>query len=168
MKYFVQVNGRERVVELTQRLGQLSTTVDGQPVDISYEDIDDQGQLLVLSGGRSYGVSIEGDRSEIGITIAGHLYDIQIEDERERAAHAAERTAGQSGGLIKSVMPGVVVEVLVSPGDPVQAGQALLVLEAMKMKNEIEAPCPGKVQEIYVAQGEVVSSGARLVSIEAG
>lgn len=167
MKYFVEIAGREHVVELTERLGQLSATVDGEEVGLSYEDIDDQGQLLVLSRGRSYGVSIEGDQNRIGITIAGHLYDVRIEDERERAANAAERAAGQAGGLVKSVMPGVVVEVLVEPGSEVVAGQPLLILEAMKMQNEIAAPVAGLVKEIHVAQGEAVGAGAKLVTLEA-
>lgn len=167
MKYFVEIAGREHVVELTERLGQLSATVDGEEVGLSYEDIDDQGQLLVLSRGRSYGVSIEGDQNRIGITIAGHLYDVRIEDERERAANAAERAAGQAGGLVKSVMPGVVVEVLVEPGTEVASGQPLLILEAMKMQNEIAAPVAGLVKEIHVAQGEAVGAGAKLVTLEA-
>lgn len=167
MKYFVEIAGREHVVELTERLGQLSATVDGEEVGLSYEDIDDQGQLLVLSRGRSYGVSIEGDQNRIGITIAGHLYDVRIEDERERAANAAERAAGQAGGLVKSVMPGVVVEVLVEPGTEVVAGQPLLILEAMKMQNEIAAPVAGLVKELHVAQAEAVGAGAKLVTLEA-
>ncbi len=113
MKYFVELNGRERVVELTERLGQLTATVDGEPIDLSYDDVDDLGQLLVLSGGRSYGVSIEGDTNNIDITIAGHLYDVLIEDERERAASLAASAAAKGGGPVKSVMPGVVVELLV-------------------------------------------------------
>jgi biotin carboxyl carrier protein len=168
MKYFVQVNGRERLVELVERLGKLTTTVDGVPVELSYESIDDRGQLLVLSGGWSYGVSVEGDTSEIDITIAGHLYDVRIEDERERAANAAERAEARSGGLVKSVMPGVVIDILVAPGDHVEVGQPLLVLEAMKMQNEISSPVSGTVKEVHALQGQAVGAGAKLVSIDAG
>lgn len=167
MKYFVEVNGREREVELVERLGVLTTKVDGQVIDLSYEDVDDRGQFLVLSEGRSYGVSIEGDSTEIDITIAGHLYDIRIEDERERAANAAERAAGAAGGLVKSVMPGVVVQILVSPGDSVERGQPLLVLEAMKMQNEIGATSSGIVKEVFATQGAAVGAGAKLILIEA-
>lgn len=163
MKYYVEVNGREREVELTERLGELSALVDGQPVQLTYEDVDNLGQLMVHSEGRSYGVSVEGDLNRVGITIAGHLYDVQIEDERERAANAAERAAAKSGGLVKSLMPGVVVSVLVEAGQEVQAGQALLILEAMKMQNEIAAPSGGVVGDVFVAQGEAVGAGAKLV-----
>lgn len=163
MKYFVEVNGRERQVELTERLGVLAVTVDGKPVDLSYEDVDDLGQLMVLSDGWSFGVSIEGDTNRVGITIAGHLYDVLIEDERERAANAAERAAAKAGGLVKSLMPGVVVDVLVELGQEVEAGQPLLILEAMKMQNEIGAPSAGTVTEVHIAKGEAVGSGAKLI-----
>ena len=167
MKYFVEVNGHERVVELTERLGRLSVTVDGEPVEVDYEDVDQLGQVLVLSGGKSFGASIEGDPNRLGVTIAGHLYDVQIEDERERAANAAERASAKGGGLVKSVMPGVVVQLLVEPGQAVAAGQPLLILEAMKMQNEIGAPSAGTVKEVHVKQGEAVGAGAKLVLIEA-
>lgn len=167
MKYFVEVNGRERVVELTERLGRLTVTVDGTPIEVGYGDVDGLGQLLVLSEGKSFGVSVEGDTNRMGVTIAGHLYDVVIEDERERAANAAERAAAKGGGLVKSVMPGVVVELLVEPGQAVEEGQPLLILEAMKMQNELAAPTAGVVKEVHVRQGEAVAGGARLVTLEA-
>ena len=68
---------------------------------------------------------------------------------------------------MKSVMPGVVVSLLVTEGDVVEEGQPLLVLEAMKMQNEIAAPAAGAVRLIHVDEGEAVSAGAKLVEIEA-
>jgi len=167
MKYYVEVNGRERLVELSERLGKLTASVDGQVIDIAYESVDDLGQLLVLSNGKSYGVSIEGESTEIDITIAGHVYDVRVEDERERAAHAAERASNKAGGLVKSIMPGVVVELLVTEGQEVAAGQPLLILEAMKMQNEIEASHAGVIRTIHVKESEAVAAGAKLVHIEA-
>jgi len=166
MKYFVEVDGAERVVELTERLGKLTVTVDGTPVEVDYEDVDALGQVLVLSGGKSFGASIEGDANELVVTIAGHAYDVEIEDERERAANAAERASNKGGGLVKSVMPGVVVDLLVEVGQEVTAGQPLLILEAMKMQNEIDAPTAGVVREVHVTKGEAIRGGAKLVLIE--
>ena len=167
MKYFVEVNGRERQVELTERLGELSAIVDGRRVDLEYENVDGLGQLLVLSEGSSYAVSIEGHTCQMGITIAGHLYGVQIEDERERAAMAAERAAGKAGGLLKSVMPGVVIQFLAAEGDHVKKGQPLLILEAMKMQNEIESPSDGVLTAFFVREGEAIGSGGKLARIEA-
>jgi pyruvate carboxylase subunit B len=165
LKYFLDINGRPHEVELTERLGVLSVLVDGEPLDLSYSVVDGLGQFLVLSEGYSYGVSIEGTQTELGITIAGSLYDVHIEDERERAAGAAERAAGKKGGLVKSVMPGVVVELMVEEGQTVEEGQPLLILEAMKMQNEISAPHGGLIEAVYAVAGKAVAAGEKLVQI---
>jgi len=163
VKYFVSVNGREHAVELVERLGQLVVAVDGKTLDLSYEEVDDLGQVIVMRDGKSYGLSIEGDAARVQVTLAGHLYDIALEDERERAAHAADRAQGKGGGVLTAVMPGVVVEVLVAPGARVTKGEPILILSAMKMQNEIGAPADGIVKEVLVASGQAVAAGAKLV-----
>ena len=165
MKYFVVVNGRDHEVELLERLGKLEVRVDGKPLDLDYHEVDELGQVVVLRDGRSYALSIEGDESRAAVTLAGHFHDVRLEDERERAAHAAERSSGPTGGVVSSVMPGVVVEVLVKLGDKVEKGQPLLILSAMKMQNEVAAPAPGVVSGLHVAPGEPVGVGARLVTL---
>ena len=167
MKYFAEVNGREHEVEVVERLGELEVSVDGKQLDLDYCEVDELGQVSVLNGTLSYGASIEGNSNEFAVTIAGHLFQVEIEDERERAAHAAEREARKSGGFLKSVMPGVVVEIRVAEGDQVEEGQALLILEAMKMQNEMGAPTAGTVTKIHIAEGDAVAGGAALVTITA-
>ena len=165
MRYFVTVNGRPHEVELVERLGRLEVDVDGKRLELSFDEVDDLGQYVVIRDGKSYALSIEGDEQRTSITIAGHLYDVALEDERERAAHAAERAAGKGGGAVTSVMPGVVVQVLVEPGRAVAKGEPLLVLSAMKMQNEIGAPADGVVREVHVAPGQTVAAGAKLVTL---
>ncbi len=165
MKYFVTVNGAVREVNVIERLGQLEVRVDGEPFEMSYNEVDDLGQVVVLHGGKSYALSLEGDSNEVAATLAGHRYDVSLEDERERAAHAAERASGKVGGVVKAVMPGVVVDVLVKPGDTVAKGASLLILSAMKMQNEIGAPTDGVVAEVHVATGQTVSAGVKLVTL---
>lgn len=167
MKYYVTVNGAVREVNVIERLGQLEVSVDDKPFGLSYTEVDDLGQVVVLHGGKSYALSLEGDSNEVAATLAGHRYDVSLEDERERAAHAAERAAGKSGGIVKAVMPGVVVDVLVKPGDTVAKGASLLILSAMKMQNEIGAPTDGVVAEVHVATGQTVSAGVKLVTLTA-
>lgn len=166
MKYFVSIAGRVHEVEIVERLGELIVSVGGQRLDVSYEEVDTLGQVILLHGGESYAISIEGDEARIGVTLAGYHYATEIEDERERAAHIAERAASRGGGVVKSVMPGVVVEILVAPGDEVEAGQPLLILEAMKMQNEISAPGGGRVKTIHVEAGSAVAGGANLVTLQ--
>jgi biotin carboxyl carrier protein len=165
VKYYVTVNGRAHEVGLVERLGQLLVTVDGEPFDAVYKEVDEHGQVVLLHGGRSYALSIEGDENQIAATLAGHFYDVRLEDERERAAHAAETAAAPAGGPVNSVMPGVVVEVFVKKGQAVEKGAPLLILSAMKMQNEIAAPASGTVTEVHVAPGQTVATGAKLVTI---
>ncbi|MEO0649542.1 MAG: biotin/lipoyl-containing protein [Planctomycetota bacterium] len=167
MKYFVKVGSTEHEVELVERSGELTITVDGAPLQMSMADVDGLGQYSVVADGRAYAVSIDGDTQDQALTIAGDRFDVELEDERERAANAAARAKAGKGGVVKSVMPGVVVEVLVEPGAEVEAGQPLLILEAMKMQNEIEAPVAGTVTDVFVAQGQAVGGGEKLASIKA-
>ena len=165
MKYFVTIQGRDHEVELDERAGSLRVRVDGQPLEFSYQEVDDLGQVVVIRDGKSFGLSIEGDAARAAVTIAGHLYDVRLEDERERAARAAERDSSRHGGVVSSVMPSVVVEILVRADETVRKGQPLLILSAMKMQNEIAAPAAGVVAGIHVAPGQAVSTGARLVTL---
>jgi biotin carboxyl carrier protein len=167
VKYFVTVNGEDHEVELVERFGKLEVRLDGEAQDVRYEEVDRLGQAALYLGTRSYAVSIEGERDEVAVTVAGHLYVVAIEDERERAARGAERAEGRHGGDVKSVMPGIVVEVLVTEGQEVQKGEALLLLEAMKMQNEIAAPYAGRVRTVHVTRGQAVGNGALLVSLVA-
>lgn len=166
MKYFVDVDGTEHEVEVKERFGALEVRLDGEPVDFHYHEVNEHGQISLTVGERSFGISIEGDTSEVSVTLAGQRYGIQIEDERERAAGLAARARAGSGGPVKSVMPGVVVEVLVAEGDAVTAGQPLLILEAMKMQNEIEAPADGTVSGLHVEAGQAVGAGEKLVTLK--
>jgi biotin carboxyl carrier protein len=171
MKYFVIVNGTEHVVELSEVLGELCVAFDGRALEARYDEVDRLGQVALYLGGaegdRAYAVSIEGGASEVQVTVAGHLYQVVLEDERERAAHDAERTRAKGGGDLKSIMPGVVIKLLVQAGDAVAKDQPLLILEAMKMQNEIVAPAAGKVTALHVREGQAVASGAKLASLAA-
>jgi biotin carboxyl carrier protein len=172
VKYYVTVNGHEHEVELVERLGELQVRYDGRPVAVRHEEVDRLGQVALFlreegqDCDRSFAVSIEGDASEVRVSVAGHLYQVEIEDERERAAHDAERRSRKGGGDIKSVMPGVVAKLLIGVGDVVERGQPLLILEAMKMQNEIASPRPGRVSVLHVQEGQAVASGSKLVSLE--
>lgn len=167
MKYFVNVAGRPLEVEVVERAGQLKVSVGGEPVVCDYAEVDRAGQVALLFEGSCYAVSIAGSQNDYDVTVAGHRYNVVIEDEREQAAHAAERAKHKGGGVIKAVMPGVIVELSAAEGDVVAEGQALLILEAMKMQNEISAPGEGRIKRVFVEPGEAVAAGAKLVELEA-
>lgn len=165
MKYYVRHGEHEHEVELTSRNGELEVRVDGELIELAVEELGSPTQLLARSGLRSHAVSIEGGENQLGISLAGHFYALEVEDERERAARAAARRRGGASGVVKSVMPGIVVQVFVQPGQRVEAGAPLLILEAMKMQNEIDAPMAGEVAELHVEAGRTVGAGDRLVTL---
>jgi biotin carboxyl carrier protein len=165
MKYFAKVNGRPHEVELVEDHGQIVARVDGKLLELRYDEVDEFGEVLVHCEGRSHALSLEGSAERVCVTLAGNFYEIELEDERERTAHAAERAGGKGGGLVNAIMPGIVVELLVKKDQAVEKGQPLLILSAMKMQNEIAAPQAGVVKELHVAAGQAVGAGARLVTL---
>ena len=105
-----------------------------------------------------------GQRYEL--LIGGQPYEVRLEDERERALASLAGGAHESGdATVKAPMPGLVVSLPVAPGERVQRGQTVAVLEAMKMENDLGAPRAGIIKEIKVAQGQAVNQGQALVTI---
>lgn len=168
-RYFATYGGRERQVEiLTRPHGRLEVRVDGaaHPVDVA--SVGPSGLLNLLMDGQSVTYAARFEDGAAVLSFHDREVRVGIEDERTRLARQATGTARARGrgAEVTSVMPGVVKEVRVAPGDRVRDGQALLILEAMKMENEIRAPHDGVVSEVRVAPGEAVEKGARLVRLE--
>ncbi len=166
-RYYVEWAGRERVVEIRHGRAGLEVTVDGEahPVDVTAVENGDLLNLLVDGQSVTYAARFE--NSSAMLSFHDREVRVPIEDERGRMARLA--TGGTRGGStdaeIKSVMPGVVKEILVEVAQPVEAGQALLILEAMKMENEIKAPIDGEIIDLRVQPGDTVSPGAVLMIV---
>ena len=120
-----------------------------------------------------YSILYEGKSYEVAVEAAGPNYVVR-HGANEMVVELADASRGGRDELpkhvaleeIHAIMPGRVVRVLVAPGDAVEAGQGLVVVEAMKMENEIGAPRSGKVKEVAVAPGVTVESGAKLIVLE--
>lgn len=101
------------------------------------------------------------------VVYRGRLYPIAVTDERARTlSQLGGIRHGHTGGVVKAPMPGLVKAVNVAPGDVVQRGASLVILEAMKMENDLTAPGPGRVREVRVAAGDKVDQGQVLVVLE--
>ena len=137
--------------------------IDGEPVQPASGDIveTEPGVYSVLADGASYEVRVDDDQ----ITIGEHRFHFAIDDPRQWKRSSG--TAGAHGRVqITAPMPGKVVRVLVAIGDEVAAGQGIVVVEAMKMQNELKAPRAGRVTAILVAEHDGVNAGAVLAVIE--
>ncbi len=169
MRYYVTLDSEPDakpvavdVVELPS--GELQATLAGRPVQVDVVPLG--ATLSVRVDGRVVDLTTEGTPPEIGAVASGHRSYVRVESERMRAAAQAKK-AGPTGGekTIKSPMPGRVVKVLVGKGDEIAVGQGLLVLEAMKMENEVRARGAGTVAEVHVTAGMAVEGGAKLVTL---
>lgn len=166
MRYFVTVDGVTREVVL----GPEETTVDGEPVDAELLRV--QGtdlRSLLLDGASHRLVARREDRGEWALTLGGRTLRAHVVDERTRAIR--EMTGGAAGPAgprpVKAPMPGLVVKVEVEAGDVVSPGQGLVIVEAMKMENELRAEVEARVGRVHVEAGETVEKGQVLVDFEA-
>jgi biotin carboxyl carrier protein len=118
------------------------------------------GVYSVLAGGVSFEARVEGGE----VVIGGQRFPFEIEDRRKWKR--SDRAAGTHGSaVLAAVMPGKIVRILVSIGDEVKAGQGIMVIEAMKMQNELKAPRDGYVTAINVKENDSVNAGASLATI---
>lgn len=122
------------------------------------------GCWSMLVGQRSYTVRVHQDRSIYTVEMGGRTWSFDLKDPA-RAMSAAPAPSGKGLGLVKAPMPGRIIRVLVEVGQTVKTGQGVVVVEAMKMENELPAPRDGMVSEVHVAEGQAVESQDPLLLI---
>lgn len=166
MKFFAEIEGRKRLVEIEARQGRLFFAVDGRPLEADAVEVE-PGVYSILCGGRSFQVKVEQIGGQLQVYIAGHSYPYRVglRDPRQwsRAGAVSDVEGRQE---ICSPMPGKVVRVLVEERQRVGAGQGLLVVEAMKMQNEVRSSKAGVVTQILARAGATVSAGQPLAVVE--
>ena len=167
MRYHVEVGNRKLLIEVTPS----GLVVDGETVDAELVTVPGTGQRHLLLGGRSYPLSAERgeERGTWSVRHAGRSYPVEVVDERTRAIRElAGTTSGPSGPRpVKAPMPGLVLRIEVEVGQEVRAGQGIVIVEAMKMENELKAEGAGVVSRIHAASGQAVEKGTVLVEFEA-
>jgi biotin carboxyl carrier protein len=165
MNLTLQIDGREMQFEVRQdgdnrefRLGD-GPVRQAQLLEIA------PGVFSVLLDGHSYEARVGNGPDGIFVTVGGRRLHVQIDDPRRGGRRASGRRT--DGPLqVSASMPGKIVRLLVALGDQVVAGQGLIVVEAMKMQNEMKAARPGRVSSIPVREGDTVTAGAVLAVIE--
>jgi len=163
MIYEVTMGERVRQIEvLPDNDGFLVRIDDGKPVSV---DVRKPGSnvLSVLCDGLSYEVGLKRNEKSWDVDIYGTTHEVQVVDPRRKALRLA---AGSDQGLLKTSMPGRVVRILVKEGDAVAKGDPIIVVEAMKMENEMKAPTDGRIGKIHVAEGQAVEAGSALILVE--
>ncbi len=162
----------------------LEAVIQGRTHSLAFEPLRDRSLRITLDGksyeghveplpGGAYSLIIDGRQQEVYLTegpdgveveLGGYRYPVTLVDPRRKASRrGTNRTGGRT--VLRSSMPGKVVRTLVAEGDRVTRGAGVVVLEAMKMQNELKSPVDGVVARVHVADGEAVEANASLVEI---
>ena len=154
MRYFVQVDGEAWVVDIEED----AVLVNGEPVSVDLTQSGIPELYSVLLDGSSHEVLVSSDVSGCDVTVGGQVLRAEVQDEPTRILMKGRGSAETAGGDLPVPAPisGLVVSVAVADGDTVEAGQTLVVLEAMKMENDITAPRAGVVGQVAVTDGDRV------------
>lgn len=164
MKYEAEIDGRKMTVELDERDGRVTARIDQRAYDLQVLR-PEQGVYLVFEGDRVFEASVWTIEPEsLRVEIGNRSFDAKIIDRKHRRASAEHGDEGRR--QLVAPMPGKVVRVLTKPGDEVKAGQGIVVVEAMKMQNEIKSPKTGRVVEVRVGEGATVNANQVLAVVE--
>ncbi len=166
MTYDIIVDGKTHHVEATRGEKLWSCIVDGQPMEVDAA-LTARDVLSILVGGKAYEVKRERSlQGELHMVIGSARYAVDVQDPRSLRTRRAVAGADAGPQKIKAAMPGKIVRILVGERDEVKAGQGVIVMEAMKMQNEMKSPKDGRVQKILTAEGSTVNAGDTLAIIE--
>jgi acetyl/propionyl-CoA carboxylase alpha subunit len=160
---WLEIGGRRRRVELPGGAvdGLVECVVDGRAIAADVRMLQGGMMSLVIEG-RQYRCVLDGD----GVVIGGRRFGFEVEDPRSLQGRRGAGAGTAGPRALKAPMPGRVVRVLVGAGDEVAEGQALLVIEAMKMQNELKSPKAGRVVRVAAAVGDTVGAGDVLAVVE--
>lgn len=164
MKYFARIGNHEYEVEITDS----QILLDGEAVAVDIVRSGLPELYSVLFGGQSHEMLITSDRFNYTVMIRSEQFQVQVQDERNRRLNQARKMPTLPDGelAITAPIPGLVVKVLINAGDTVEEGQPLVILEAMKMENEIRSTRAGVAKTILAAPGQRVEQNAVLVVLE--
>jgi len=164
MKYITTIDNKEFEIEVVDerhiRIGE-------RLLEVDFESVSGQPVFSLILDGKSFESFVYQGEDDWEVLIRGQQYQVKIEDEREKRLKAAAGAGMVEGGEfhLKAPMPGLVVAVLIEEGQEVRKGQVMLILESMKMQNELKAPRDGVMGRVRVKAGESVEQRQTLLSV---
>jgi biotin carboxyl carrier protein len=166
MQYVAITEHGEISIEILD--GGARVAIDGQVHEVDMQHIGSQSLFSLLVDNGSYEVLVEGQGEDLRVLLAGKVYPVRVRSQERHRLASLIRSAPQPEGKadVLAPMPGLVVAVPVTTGQAVKAGDVLVIVESMKMENEIRAPNDGVVRAVNVAAGEQVSGDQVMVVVE--
>jgi biotin carboxyl carrier protein len=165
MKYITTVNDQEYQIEISD---EHQVVINGRTLEVDFNSVSGQPIFSLLVDGRSFeGFVYSGDEAW-EVLLMGRQFPVQVEDEREKRLQAAAgRTISDTGDYhMKAPMPGMIVSIPVVENQEIKKGQVLVILESMKMQNELKSPRDGVVSRIRIKPGESVEQKQTLLSVK--
>ncbi len=169
MAWEITIGGEARMTDVEDLGGGRFRITLGEGVVEVDAAFPEPGVVHLVRDGEAFEVDVQRTERGRAVTVYGTVYEATVVDERAKALAALGGLGGAGGGdeVVSTSMPGKVVAVLVTEGQAVAAGDGIVVVEAMKMENELRAVGDGVVKTVHVADGEAVEGGAPLVTIGA-
>ncbi len=168
MKLTAEIGNEKHTLDIKREDDRVIAEVDGRRYEIEVRE-PVEGSYLLIADGSVYECRVERDaarRTSLSVHTRNHAYPITLVDPKRLRATQSASAQTDGSAQVLAVMPGKVVRVLVDEGQVVEAGQGLLVVEAMKMQNEMKSPRAGKVVELQARAGATVNAGDVLAVIE--
>jgi len=164
MKYEAEIDGIHKLIEIEQRNGLVQASVDNRDYELTVLQ-PEAGVYLLLVGASVYEARVCGMHGEsFNVDLGSQAFSVRFIDRKHRRSGGDSAQAGQQ--FLTAPMPGKVIRVLVSRGDQVKAGQGVLIVEAMKMQNEVKSSKSGQLLEIRVSEGDTVTANQILAVVE--
>jgi biotin carboxyl carrier protein len=164
MKYITTVDDKEYLVEIVD---EKHININGKIYEVDFESVSGQPVYSLIVDGKSHESYVQQGEDNWQVLLRGRLYPVTVEDEREKRLRAAAGSGVAESGefLLKAPMPGLVVAIPVEEGQEIKKGQVILILESMKMQNELKSPRDGTIGRIRVRAGESVEQKQTLLSV---
>jgi len=165
MKYITTIDDVDFEVEI---LNDHQVQLNGKTYEVYFEEISSESIYSLIVDGNAYEILISEEENEWNILIRGTLYSAEVIDEREKRLRDASGELALSSGeyTLQAPMPGLVVKVAVKEGKKVKKGDVLVILESMKMQNELKSPHKGTITEVNIKKGDRVEKREAMVIIE--
>jgi biotin carboxyl carrier protein len=165
MKYFTKVSGRELQIEVVESDSGLALIVNGKAHHVELDRIGSDNLFSLIIDNRSHQLFLEETDTGHWVSVDGHKFFVELEDEKTRFIGGLIKSDAKPQRLteIKAPMPGLIVKLFVKENQPVKKGDGLVIIEAMKMENEIRANGDSTVKKILLNEGDSVDKGAVLI-----
>ena len=165
MNYIARIGEQEYEIEI---LSETRVLINGIPHQIDFKALRQQLSYSLLTDGKSYEVNIYQDNGDWEVLLRGRQFSVEVEDERERRLRLAAGQASIPKGryLLKAPMPGMVIDIPVTVSDQVSKGDVLVILESMKMQNELTAPRDGTITRVHAHVNDNVERNEILLILE--